>query len=47
MNDDQRGFLVRCTECDYETLRWYYDKKCSKCGGLVDVLLQEDKREDK
>lgn len=42
-----QSFVVRCTQCMYESLRMYDDTKCSKCGGLVDVLLEEDLNSEK
>lgn len=41
--------IVRCTnkDCKYQTLRWVSkdddSKRCSKCKGLVVILLREIK----
>lgn len=35
--------LVRCRECEYETIRLDHDligNRCTKCDGLVDIIKE-------
>jgi rRNA maturation endonuclease Nob1 len=38
----QVAHIGKCTNCNYESLRWFpKDYPCSKCGGLVKILAEE------
>jgi len=37
---EPRAVIVKC-ECGYESLRWNDNRDCKKCGGKMEIILEE------